>query len=940
VGFQHVVSTEVALASRHQSKSADKALAAERFVEEWQDRGQEDEHDETFWNQFLQEVMGIDRVHHIIDYQKKVKIGGSWKRIDAYIPSSKVLIEQKTRGIDLTKGAKQSDGSELTPFEQAMRYAGYLPASEQPSYIITSNFQEFYIYDRDNDPAGEEPVVVSLEELPQQLQVFSFIVDPVNRKIAKQQQVNLDAAKLIGEVYESVSKQYHDPDASRHDLAVLMVRVLFCLYAEDSALFERNLFYDYLKEIPAGEGVFRDALIKLFRVLNTPVDERDAYLGETLAQFPYVNGGLFADEIEIPIFTNDIKFQMLQKAGYEFNWSEISPVIFGSIFESILSGDERRAGGMHYTSVENIHKVIDPLFLGELRLEFQKAGNNKAKLRELQDKIASLKFLDPACGSGNFLTETYIELRALENEILGKLFGEQMAIEYQEEGFPSFVKVNVGQFYGIEINDFAVSVANTALWIADHQSNQQTAKIINRPVVNLPLKNYDNIVCANALRIDWNEVIPASACDYIMGNPPFIGKKEQTKEQKNELIDVIGKSKRSGELDYVAGWYYKATDYMRDNTEAAFVSTNSITQGQQVQPLWQVLFERGVRIAFAHRTFVWRSEAVDSAHVHVVIIGFSYKKCLPVLYTYPKTRTDPVRLIVQNINAYLADAPDVFIESRKMQISNAPTMNYGSMPIDDGALIVSQDEYELLINKEPGTLKLLRRYLGGQELINNKTRYCIWLKDIPPTEFKESDFVTGRIRKCQEFRLSSSRPTTLNLAKTPYLFGEIRQPDNKMLVIAKVSSENRDYLPLGFVEPEVIVNGSALILPDANLYHFGILSSQFHNSWMRAVGGRLELRYQYSKDIVYNSFVWPESGSDVEKRIAQCAQSILDARAAYPDSSLADLYDPLTMPPDLLKAHKALDKAVEQAYGVNFNGDEEKIVAHLFKLYAEATKGV
>ena len=914
-------------------KSADRALAAERFVEEWRGRGKEDEHDETFWNQFLQEVMGIDRVHHVIDFQKKVKIGRSTKKIDGYIPASKVLIEQKTLGIDLKKPAMQSDGQELTPYEQGLRYAAYLPPNEAPNFIIVSNFQEFLIYDRRVDPNGESPIAVSLEELPQQLQVFNFIVDPVNQKIARQQQVNLEAARLIGEVYESVKNQYHDPDASRHDLATLMVRVLFCLYAEDSGLFESNLFYDYLKEIPAGEGTFRDALIKLFKILNTPEDKRDSYLGEKLSQFPYVNGGLFAEEIEIPIFTNSIKFQMLQKAGYEFNWSEISPVIFGSIFESILSGDERRAGGMHYTSVENIHKVIDPLFLDELRLEFQKAGNNKAKLRTLQDKIASLNFLDPACGSGNFLTQTYLELRTLENDILARLIGDQMAMELQAKDIPSLVKVNVGQFYGIEINDFAVSVANTALWIADHQSNQQTSKLISRSIINLPLKDYKHIVCANALRIDWNDVLPAEKCSYIMGNPPFLGYSTMGKEQSAEMLKVFEKAKGAGTLDYVAAWYKVATNYIINSSiKCAFVSTNSICQGQQVEPLWRPLFKQGLTINFAHRSFIWNSETKDMAHVHVVIIGFSVEP-------------DRVKLIFNNgevieatqINAYLFDAPDVFIERRARPICAVPEMIAGGKPSDGVNLILTSEEKNEFLAKNPELECWIKPFSMGAEFINGKERYCFWFVGITPKELRElPQPVKARIAAVKEMRLASTKAATRKKADTPWLFDEVRPPKSDIYIaIPKVSSERREYIPIGFVDNGMIPGDKLFYLDDNDLYYFAILASKLHNAWMRVVTGRLKSDYSYSNTIVYNNFPWPQPTFDQKKNIEQCAQKVLEARAQYPESSLADLYDPDYMPADLRKAHEILDLAVEQAYVVSFKGDEEAIVAHLFKLYSE-----
>ena len=923
-------------------KSADRVLAAERFVEEWHGRGQEDEHDETFWNQFLQEVMGIDRVHHIIDYQKKVKIGRSTKKIDGFIPTSKVLIEQKTCGINLKKPAVQSDGQELTPYEQGLRYAAYLPTNETPDFIIVSNFQEFLIYDRRTDPNGESPIEVSLEELPQQLQVFNFIVDPVNQKIARQQQVNLDAAKLIGEVYESIKNQYHDPDSSRHDLATLMVRVLFCLYAEDSGLFEHGLFYYYLKGIPAGEGVFRDALIKLFKVLNTPEDKRDTYLGETLSQFPYVNGGLFADDIEIPIFTDSIKFQMLQKAGVEFNWSEISPVIFGSIFESILSGDERRAGGMHYTSVENIHKVIDPLFLDELHLEFHKAGNNKAKLRELQDKIASLNFLDPACGSGNFLTQTYLELRALENSILGRLIGDQMAMELQAEDFPSFVKVNVGQFYGIEINDFAVSVANTALWIADHQANQQTAKLINRPVVNLPLKDYRHIVCANALRIDWNEVLLAEKCNYIMGNPPFLGARNQSEEQKQEILDAFDGAKNAGNIDYVAGWYMKATKYIDEfEVACAFVSTNSICQGEQVANIWGPLMDLGIHIFFAHKTFRWTSEAPGMPHVFVVVVGFSkQKQKRPLLFHYETPDSAPVLIRPCNINPYLSDAPDSFILNRQEPICDVPRMGIGNKPIDGGFYLFNEDEMLEFLKKEPVARRFFHPWIGAEEFINNKKRYVLWLGNSTAQDLKDMPLARERIKAVREYRLASKSMPTQKLAETPTRFHVENMPKGNSILIPEVSSERRVYIPIGFVGPEVMCSSLVKLIPNATLYHFGIITSQIHNAWMRVVAGRLKSDYRYSIGVVYNNFIWPNPTDKQRIAIEEYAQAILYIRENYSDSSLAEMYNPDYdfLYPDLISAHKVLDSAVEQAYGVNFGGDEERVVAHLFKLYDAKTK--
>jgi type I restriction-modification system DNA methylase subunit len=920
---------------REMSTSAERRLAAEKFVEDWRGKGREKQDDQTFWNQFLREVMGLNRTFNEIMYQYDVTFGGSTKYIDAYIPESRVLIEQKSLGIDLDKPEKQSDGIFLSPYQQAERYAKEMDLDEIPRYIITSNFESFKIYDRKNDKEGKDPETVLLEELPEQYHLFDFILHPISEKLARQKQVNLEAARIIGTLYERTKEQYEDPESARHDLAVLMVRFLFCLYAEDSGLFEKNLFFNYLKEVPAGEGVFRRALIDLFKTLNTPYEGRDKYTGDTLKQFPYVNGGLFAEDIEIPIFNNNIKSQLLTVASQGFDWSSIDPTIFGAIFESILSGDERRAGGMHYTSTENIHKVIDPLFLDGLYKELDVAGTEKRKLIALQKKVASLNFLDPACGSGNFLTESYKELRRIENEIIRRLEKNQLSWDLQLDEGDSLIKVNVGQFYGIEINDFAVAVANTALWIADHQANQETSRIVERPYVNLPLKDYHHIVCENALRVDWNNILSAEHCDYIMGNPPFLGATNNSAEQKKEIVNLFGKVKLSNSIDYVGGWYYKATEYIQSSTIlCAFVSTNSITQGEIVAPLWGTLFERfDIDIIFAYRTFIWDSESGDSAHVHCVIIGFSaHHKKEKLVFDGNR------RIEAKNINPYLIDAPNVFVESRAKPLCNVPVMKLGNKPSDGGSLIVSDDERSEILIREPALEKYILPYVGAREFINGGSRWCFWLQGADLGDFRKSKELYKRLEEVREFRLASTAEPTRKMAETPYKFFFVSQPDSTYLLIPSASSQRRDYVPIGFMPPRVISSNLNMIVPNATLYHFGITTSHFHNAWMRAIAGRLKSDYRYSGNIVYNNFIWPNPTDEKRQQIESLAQAILDARANYPDSSLADLYDPITMPPDLYKAHKALDKAVEQAYGVNFNGDEEKIVAYLFRLYAEATK--
>lgn len=905
-------------------------LNARKFAEDWKGKGREKADDQTFWNSFLMEVLGVERVFHEIEYQKPVKAGRSTKWIDAYIASSKVLIEQKSLGIDLTKPGRQSDDENLTPYEQAVRYASYLPPAEYPDFIITSNFESFLIYDRRNDPGGLSPVSVRLEELPDQLSVFDFITDPINAIIERQVKISKEAAGIIGRIYALVREQYVDPDRSGADLAALMVRILFCLYAEDAGLFEKNLFYNYLKDVPAGEGRFREALLTLFKVLDTPKEQRDPYLGATLAQFPYVNGGLFAGEIEIPIFTDEIKREILDDSSHRFDWAGISPVIFGSIFESILSGEQRRAGGMHYTSVQNIRKVIDPLFLDGIVAKLREAGEDKARLRALQDEIASLSFLDPACGSGNFLTQTYIELRGVENEILRRLVsGGQLSLELEDLR----VKVNVGQFFGIEINDFAVNVANAALWIADHQSNIETSGILSRRIVNLPLVDYHHIVCGNALRMDWGALRAAEGgrpYDFIMGNPPFLGSKYQTDEQRREIESVCfgvdGKPiKGVGTLDYVCGWYYKAAQLMQGtDCRAAFVSTNSICQGESVSTLWGALLTGyACHIDFGYRTFKWESEAKGMAAVHCVIVGFSVaaNDAPRVIFGNDNTTSSFSGLsreskeLPANINGYLIFAPNIFVGSRAKPLCGMPPIGIGNKPIDGGNYLFTREGKDAFLKTEPRAEKWFRPWIGSDEFINGYTRFCLWLGDCPPNELRTMPEAMRRVEAVRAFRLASKSAPTRKLAETPTRFHVENMPKENYIVIPKVSSERRKYIPIGMLTPETFASDLVFLIPGATLYHFGILTSNVHNAWMRAVAGRLKSDYRYSKDIVYNNFPWPEANEAQQAEIAALAQGVLDARLLFPNSSLADLYDPLTMPPELTRAHQALDKAVMKLYG-------------------------
>lgn len=911
---------------------AQQRQAVRKFIADWAGHGDEKQDTSRFWMGLLRNVFGIEEPEKFMEFELPVKLAHT-SFIDGYIPQTRVLVEQKSRGISFKKGLKQSDGQLLTPYQQARRYAGYLPFNQTPRWIVVCNFEAFEIHDM-NFPNGE-PEVIPLADLEKEVHRLQFLVDTGNTTIQKEMEVSLQAGELVGVLYDAILKQYKDPSSpdTLKSLNALCVRLVFCLYAEDAGIFGgRNKFHDYLEQHRAED---RRALISLFQVLDQKPEERDPYLDEDLASFPYVNGGLFADEnIEIPRLGEAVIDLILVQASAGFDWSVISPTIFGAVFESTLNPETRRSGGMHYTSIENIHKVIDPLFLNDLKRELAEIKEiavektRTAKLRDYQTKLASLTFLDPACGSGNFLTESYLSLRRLENEVLSLLNEDQIVMEMLNP-----IKVSIHQFYGIEINDFAATVAKTALWIAESQMMKETEDVVHMSLDFLPLKTYANITEGNALRLDWETVIPKAKLNYIMGNPPFVGKKEQSREQKSDLVSVWKNAKGTGNLDYVTGWYKKAAEVVQSSRiQVAFVSTNSITQGEQVPIFWRQMLNMGIHIDFAYRTFRWDSEASIKAHVHCVIIGFSVlpEKKKRRLYTTENYQE------VNNINPYLIDAPSVLIEGRSRSICNALPILYGSMPIDDGHLILGQEDVDKLLSENPNNQRFIKKYVGGAELIQGKKRWCLWLKGATPKELQSSSIIMERIKATAEFRKSSKRPQTLELANTPALFGEIRQPDTEMLAIPKVSSENRRYIPISYISPDIIVNGSALIIPNASLYHFGVLISNVHNAWMRVVAGRMKSDYQYSNKIVYNNFPWPTPTEEQKAKIEQTAQAILDARALYPGSSLADLYDEVTMPPELRKAHQENDKAVIRAYGFDIKTTTEtSCVAELMRRYQE-----
>lgn len=964
--------------------------SARDFASQWEGRGDERQETQRYWISLLGDVLGIVQPANAIEFEKRVKLTHT-SFIDAYIPATRVLIEQKSIDMDLRKAYQQSDGATLTPYEQAKRYANEMPYDQRPRWIVVSNFAEIHIHDM-NRPA-EPPEVVRLADLEKEYYRLLFLVDTKSENIRREEQVSVQAGMLVRRLYNALLKEYRDPAAdSLRSLNILCVRLVFCLYAEDAGLFAtRTAFEDYIRSFNTAN--VRLALMNLFKALDTKESDRDKY-DETTKPFPYVNGGLFRDEhIEIPTITREIVDVIVDDCA-PFNWADISPTIFGAVFESTLNPDTRRAGGMHYTSVENIHKVIDPLFMEGLEAEFAQIMQTTAVktrrrlLHDFQKKLGSLKFLDPACGSGNFLTEAFLSLRRLENRVISALNDGEAVL-----GLDNFIQVDISQFYGIEINDFAVTVAKTALWIAESQMVAETEKILSQNFDFLPLKTNANIVEGNALRTDWATLRPLDGSglpdtglfagitthvdgsvhhyDYIMGNPPFVGYSYQTKEQKEDVAAIMPKGVKN--VDYVALWYYKAARLIQNTaTRCAFVSTNSICQGEQVAAVWKPLFEEyAVSIDFAHRTFRWDSESTQKAHVHCVIVGFRShdgKDGLPtVRSTESNYKSDSYNIIrdgqetvpprhrifdgenvefAENINAYLLDAPDVFIASRTKSICGVPKMVYGSKPADGGFLFLDEDEKNELLDREPEAAKFVRQILGADEFINNKKRYCLWLVDASPAELRKMPEVKSRIEKVREMRLASAKESTRRDADTSHLFQEIRQPQRgNYILVPRHSSENRRYIPFGFVSPDIICGDANLLIPSATLYHFGILTSSVHMAWMRAVCGRLEMRYRYSKDIVYNNFPWPEaygnrdSGGGVQTAspVAHTAQAILDARAKYPDSSLADLYDEATMPPELRKAHVANDIAVMRAYGFSPDMTEGDIVASLLKMYERLT---
>ena len=914
---------------------------AKAFIERWENRGNERQDTQSFWLDLLQSVYGIENPSEYIKFEDTVMMDHT-SFMDGYIDTTKVLIEQKGANKDLSKAIKQSDGSFLTPFQQAKRYSANLPYSKQPRWIITCNFKEFYVYDMEK-PHGE-PTVIRLEDLEKEAYRLEFIVGTSNEHLEREMAISMEAGEIVREIYSGLLQQYKNPEnpESLHAMNQLIVRLVFCFYAEDAGMFgKKTMFHDYLARFSSRD--FRRGLLDLFNVLNTPIDERDPYLDDELSAFPYVNGGMFAENnLEVPQFTDELRESILEHASSSFDWSEISPTIFGAVFESTLNPETRRSGGMHYTSIENIHKVIDPLFLDGLKEELneirqiKQPATLKNRAQQFQEKLSRLVFFDPACGSGNFLTATYLSLRRLENEAIKLYVGDTVLLDVGYD----LVKVKISQLYGIEINDFAVSVANAALWIAESQMLEETMSIVYSNIDFLPIKSYSNIVEGNALRLNWEEVVPKDKLSYIIGNPPFLGARLMSSSQKEDMLHVFGKLKGVGNLDYVSAWYRKSAELIQDTTvEVALVSTNSITQGEQVAILWKnLMLDFGIIINFAYLPFVWNSEAKDKAKVHCVIIGFSKNNWIEKKIFDTTGQVNKVEFI----NGYLLGAKSVFIESRATPIEDVFEMGIGNKPIDGGNYLFNEEEMHSFIEIEPSSRKYFKKWFGAQEFINRKNRFCLWLGEATPSELRSMPNVLKRIEAVRNYRLSSPSEGTRKIAEKPTRFHVENMPRGNYLLVPRVSSENRRYIPMGFMTPNDLASDAVQIVPNASLYDFGVLTSHVHMAWMRTVAGRLKSDYRYSAKIVYNNFPWPKVTEEQREFISKTAQAILDARSLYPESTLADLYDELTMPGELRKAHQENDIAVMKAYGmIKKVGGKDKFmtesetVSKLFELYEE-----
>lgn len=899
----------------------DRALA---FSREWAGESREHAEDRSFWDGFFN-VFGITR-RRVASFQEPVKkLGGAQGFIDLFW-KGELIVEHKSRGKSLDKA-----------YSQALDYFSGLAERDLPKRVLVSDFERIRLYELDTGAQHEFP----LAELHKNVGRFAFIAGYSTQQLAPEDPVNRRAAERMGRLHDALKAG----GFTGHALEVLLVRLLFCLFAEDTGIFQpRKAFQDWVENRTAPDGSDLGPLLaRFFQVLDTPENQRGHALDEQLAAFPYVNGALFAERLPIADFDRATREALLDACALD--WSQISPAIFGALFQSIMDAKARRNLGAHYTSERNILKLIRPLFLDELRAEFERVKGNRNRLFEFHKKLRGLTFLDPACGCGNFLVVAYRELRLLELEVLrAARTSGQLALDVH-----SLVQLDVDQFHGIEIEEFPAQIAQVALWLTDHQMNLRVSEEFGLYFARIPLRTSPHIVHGNALRMDWSEVLPAERCSYVMGNPPFVGAKFMDDAQRADTAAVFAGIDNAGLLDFVAAWYVQAARYISPlpragaGVRAAFVSTNSICQGEQVGVLWGWLLAHGMKIQFAHRTFQWSNEARGVAAVHCVIVGFGAEdRGDKRIFDYEDIRGEPRVLDAQNINPYLVDAPDVLIAKRSSPISRVPEMKFGNQPIDGGHLLLSEEQKDSLLAAAPGVARWIRLFLGADEYINGLKRYCLWLRDVPPGELRKYPQVVARLDAVQKFRLGSKRLATRELATTPSNFAFVSHDERDYIIVPSVSSERRSYIPMGFLPSEVIASNLCLIIPGATIFHFGVLSSTLHMAWVRAVCGRLESRYRYSAGIVYNNFPWPVDATDAQRAaIETAAQGVLDARAQFPDASLADLYDPLTMPSALVKAHQALDRAVDAAYvpsgGKKTWASDAERVAFLFTLYQRLT---
>ena len=888
---------------------------AVKFSKEWEAASEESAESQTFLNEFF-EVFGISR-RRVATFEKPVKkIDGREGYIDLLWPG-KILIEHKTKGKNLEKAKNQ-----------AIAYSFGLTEEELPQYILVCDFDRFVLHDLQQNIHHN----FTIKDLFKNVNLFGFIAGYEKRTFKEEDPVNIAAAELMGKLHDKLKSIGY----KGHDLEVYLVRLVFCLFADDTNIFNKDIFEEYLKLHTREDGSDLAAQnASLFYILNEPPEERLKNLDESLAEFPFVNGKLFDENLPQASFDREMRSILLDCC--KLDWGKISPAIFGSLFQSVMNPEERRNLGGHYTSEKNILKVIRSLFLDELYKEFESVKNNTKQLKDFHKKLSILKFLDPACGCGNFLVITYRELRLLEIEILRILYKTSQI----ESDIRNIVWIDIDQFYGIEIEEWPARISEVAMWLVDHQMNMRISEEFGEYFVRLPLKKTANIICSNALRIDWETIVPKDQLSYILGNPPFSGSKLMKQNSRDEIKNLFNNYPGAGNLDYVTGWYLKAANYINGSRiKVAFVSTNSIVQGEQVGVLWTELFNKyKIKIHFAHKTFKWSNEARGKAAVYCVIIGFAnFDIPEKIIFDYENVKGEPHALLVQNINPYLVNYSDLIVQSRQKPLCEIPEINFGNMPLDGGNLLLSDSEKKDLIFKEPKSAKYIKPLISAKEFLNGESRWCIWLVGIKPNELKTMPEIMNRVKLVREFREKSVAPSTRKFANTPTLFRDKKQP-NTYILIPSTTSENRKYIPMGFFTKDYIANNSCHIIPEGELYHFGILTSEMHMAWVKYVCGRLESRYRYSKDIVYNNFPWPENPTEKQiKTVEEKAQKVLDVRKEFPNSSLSDLYDPLTMPPALVKAHQELDKAVDLCYRPQPFPNETKRIEYLFELYEKYTK--